>query len=238
MSNPSLFTRVKWAARRPGFPFVTWTIIAVCLLIFGAQFLSGGFGSGQVTQALIYLPAFTEIQPWRMLTSIFIHANLLHILFNMYSLYVMGAVLEPMLGKARFTALFLIGGLGGSVGVALLASPATAVLGASGAIFALMGAFIVILRGLGIHNPQFIAVVAINLVWGFFWSGIAWQAHVGGLVLGLAIGAIYFTYRQPSQRRLLWGSMSLLTVGLVVITIAAWIIKIQPWLTSNGLVVG
>lgn len=235
MSNPSPFTRLKWAARRPNFPIVTWVILALCVVLYAAQFLTDTFAPAySVTQALAYVPFLTASEPWRMLTSIFIHGNILHILFNGYSLYVMGSVLEPMLGKPRFITLFLIGGFGGSVGVALLASPTTGVVGASGAIFAMMGAFLIIMRKLGIDNRQFLIVVAINLVWGFFWSGIAWQAHVGGLVVGLALGAIYSAYRLPTQRNLLWGSVALLSVGLVVITIAAWMIKIQPWLVSYG----
>lgn len=239
MSNVSVLTRLKWAARRPSFPLVTWIIIALCVVVFVFQFLTDTFVSSfSLTNALTYAPFFTATEPWRMLTSVFAHGGLLHILFNMYSLFVMGMVLEPMLGRARFVTLFLVGGFGGSVGVAVLASPLTGVVGASGAIFAMMGAFIVIMRKLGINNPQFLAVVAINLVWGFLWSGIAWQAHVGGLVVGLALGAIFTTYRQQWQKNALWGSVALLSVGLVAITIAAWIITIQPWLTSHNYVVG
>ncbi len=237
MTNPSALTRLKWAARRPSFPLVTWIIIVLCVVIFIAQFLTDRFApSFSISNQFAYAPFLTKTQPWRMLTAVFVHSGLLHILFNMYSLYVMGMVLEPMLGKARFTALFLIGGFAGSVGVAVMATPGTAVVGASGAIFAMMGAFIVIMRKMGINNPQFLIIVAINLVWGFFWSGIAWEAHVGGLVIGLALGAVYSAYRFPKQRGLLWGSVGAISVGLVAITIAAWIIKIQPWLVAQGYV--
>lgn len=233
MSSPSVWTRVKWAARRPGFPFVTWVIISVCVMVFIAQFLTGGFSSsGEVTAALWYVPLYTATQPWRMLSAVFIHGGVLHILFNMYSLYVMGQVLEPMLGRARFTALFLLGGLGGSVAVAVIGTINGAVLGASGAIFAMMGAFLAILRKQGINNPQFLAVVVLNLAWGFFFSGIAWQAHVGGLIVGLALGAIYATYRQRWQRGALWASVAALAVGLIVITVAAWYLRISPWITT------
>lgn len=239
MTDPSLLTRLKWASRRPGFPLVTWILIALCVVVFLLQFFTGGFSqAGLVTDALWYVPFRTAIAPWTMLTAIFAHGGILHILFNMYSLFVMGMVLEPMLGRARYAVLFLLGGFGGSVGVALISSPNTAVLGASGAIFAMMGAFLVIMRRLGISNPQFIAVVAINLVWGFLWSGVAWEAHVGGLVIGLALGAIYTAYRSPRQRALLWSSVGVLAVGLVVVTIAVWFVRIQPWLTTNGFVVG
>ena len=96
------------------------------------------------------------LEPWRMLTSVFLHSTSLifHILLNMYTLWIFGRLLEPMLGRGRFLALYLISGLAGSIGVVVLAAPNAQVLGASGAIFGLMGAFLVIQRRLGGNMTQ------------------------------------------------------------------------------------
>ena len=104
-----------------------------------------------------------------------------------------------MLGRARFIALYLVSGLGGSVAVLWL-SPATPVLGASGAIFGLMGAFFVIQRRLGGNNLQILIVIGINLVSGFILPGVSWQAHVGGVVTGALVALIFLRTRRITQR--------------------------------------
>jgi membrane associated rhomboid family serine protease len=140
----------------------------------------------------------------------------------MYSLWLVGPALERMLGRVRFLALYLISGFGGSVGVLLLAPHNEAVLGASGAIFGLFGAYFLIARRLGGNATQFLVVIVINLVVGFIPGfGIAWQAHVGGLITGLAIAFVYLETR-PRQRR--WAQILLtavIAVILIVVTAVA-----------------
>src|SRR5690606_30414401 len=162
-------------------PVVTWSIIGLCVAIYLLQLVSGG----AVTNALFYHPVLTEYQPWRMLTSLFVHSeqSFLHIIFNMYSLLIFGPILERALGRWRFLVLYLLSGLGGSVAV-LLIEPRIGVVGASGAIFGLLGAFFVIQRRLGGNNLQLMIVIGLNLVIGFVIPNIAWQAHIGGLVAG------------------------------------------------------
>jgi membrane associated rhomboid family serine protease len=197
---------------------VTYTIIALCLVIYVIQFLS----HDAVTNALIYVPDVTVAQPWRMLTSLFIHESPLHVLLNMYSLWLVGPALERMLGRIRFLALYLISGFGGSVGVLLLAPHNEAVLGASGAIFGLFGAYFLVARRLGGNATQFLVVIVINLVIGFIPGfGIAWQAHVGGLITGLAIAFVYLETRSPARR---WAQIlltALVAVILIVVTVVA-----------------
>jgi membrane associated rhomboid family serine protease len=205
-----------------GRPVVTYTIIALCLIIYAAQFLTGGDKS-PITTMFWYAPVQTAAQPWRMLTSIFLHESPLHVLLNMYSLYLVGPALERMLGRGRYLALFLIAGFGGSVGVLLIGDPHVAVLGASGAIFGLFGAYFLIARRLGGNATQFLVVIVINLVIGFVPGfGIAWQAHVGGLITGLVIAFIYLETR-PIKRR---AAQVLLTAAVAVLLVLAAVAKV------------
>ncbi len=195
---------------------VTWSIIGVTALVYLLQLVSGG----AVINALAYWPPLTEIEPWRMLTSMLVHSqnSFLHILFNMYSLFIFGRLLEHMLGRGRFLALYLLSGFGGSVAVLLIA-PTISVVGASGAIFGLLGAFFMIQRGLGGNNLQLVLVLGLNLVIGFVIPGIAWQAHIGGLIVGALVALVFMKTRRPALKNrqlLLLGGIA---VALIVITI-------------------
>ncbi len=205
-----------------GRPIVTYTIIGLCLLIYLIQYVTGDTNS-PVTTDFWYAPIQTTAQPWRMLTSIFLHESPLHVLLNMYSLYLVGPALERMLGRVRYLALFLIAGFGGSVGVLLIGNPQVPVLGASGAIFGLFGAYFLIARRLGGNATQFLVVIVLNLVIGFIPGfGIAWQAHVGGLITGLAIAFVYLETRARSRRP----AQILLTAAVAVLLLAAAYVKV------------
>ena len=97
-------------------------------------------------------PAVADGECWRLVTAGFLHAGLLHLLFNMFALYVLGAVLEPAIGRLRFAPIYFVSLLAGSFG-ALLLEPDALTVGASGAIFGLMGAAVVVMRNRGI-NPM------------------------------------------------------------------------------------
>jgi membrane associated rhomboid family serine protease len=203
-----------------GRPIVTYTLIALCLVIYGIQFLTGG-DSSPVTKDLIYAPLYTPTQPWRMFTSIFIHESIIHVGFNMYSLWIVGPALESMLGRVRYLVLFFVAGFGGSVGVLLIAPANQPVLGASGAIFGLFGAYFIIARRLGGNATYFLVIIVINLVIGFIpGSGIAWQAHVGGLVAGAAVALVFVETRalrrRPAQVVLI-GAIAVILVGITVV---------------------
>lgn len=197
-------------------PVVTYTLIAICIVVYVAQLLSNGL----VTNALFYHPLLTQTQPWRMITSLFVHNPqlYLHIIFNMFSLFVIGPILELAVGRWRFIALYLLSGLGGSVAV-LLMTPTTGVLGASGAIFGLLGAFFVIQRSLGGKNMQIVIVIAINLVLGFVIPNVAWQAHVGGLVIGGIVAFVFLKTRALAKRNEQLLLLFAVFVGLVVLTV-------------------
>jgi membrane associated rhomboid family serine protease len=207
-------------AMNNGAPVVTYSIIALCAVIFVIQYLTGGPQAGATTQTLIYYPPLTVLEPWRMVTSIFIHASFIHIGLNMFSLYIFGPILERMLGRGRFIALFLLSGFGGSVAV-LLIDPGIAVLGASGALFGLFSAFFVIQRGLGGNANSLLVLIALNLVIGFIPGfNIAWQAHVGGLVVGALAALVFMRTRARTQRTQQILLLAAIAVGLIAATAA------------------
>jgi membrane associated rhomboid family serine protease len=152
---------------------------------------------------------------YRAFTSMFLHLNVLHILFNMIALLIVGSAVEVLLGKARFLALYLIAGFGGSVGFYLLSTPRDVGIGASGAILGIVGAYVVL--GLRHRLPvaPVVGLLVLSFVFGF--SGkIGWQAHVGGLVIG-AVLALAYDYAGGLRDRT---TEMLLTVGASVGVVA------------------
>jgi membrane associated rhomboid family serine protease len=155
-----------------------------------------------------------------MLTSLFVHSDqsFLHIIFNMYSLLIFGPILERALGRWRFLAQYLLSGLGGSVAV-LLIEPRIGVLGASGEIFGLLGAFFVIQRRLGGNSLQLVIVIGLNLVIGFVVPQIAWQAHIGGLIVGGITALVFLRTREARKRNEQRLLLAAILAGLIVLTV-------------------
>jgi membrane associated rhomboid family serine protease len=124
-------------------------------------------------------------QLWRIVTGGFLHENLLHIGFNMYVLYILGQMLEPVLGRFRFGLIYAVSLLAGSLG-ALIVTPHSPTVGASGAVFGLMGAAAVEMRSrqIPIMQSGVGGLILINLVISFTLPGISWGGHVGGLIGG------------------------------------------------------
>ena len=166
--------------------------------MFAVMFLTGG-ANGLVGRYLVYFPPLTREEPWRVITSMFAHANVFHILFNMYALYLFGGQLEYLLGRGRFLALYFLSGIGGAAAVMVL-SPATPVLGASGAIFGLFSAYFVVSRRLGSNATQLLIVIGLNFALGFLLPGISWQAHLGGAVAGALVALVFVSTRRREQR--------------------------------------
>jgi membrane associated rhomboid family serine protease len=126
-------------------------------------------------------------QWYRLLTAAFLHANFSHILFNMLTLAIIGSAVEAELGSIRFVALYLASALGGSVASYLVSKPYVIGLGASGAIFGLMGAYFVLARYKRWETRTIVGLIVINLVITFADSNIDWRAHLGGLITGAAV---------------------------------------------------
>lgn len=196
--------RGRIAATFDGRPLVTQVLLVVTVAIYALQILSGGL----LTDYLSFNPYFATFQPWRFITTGFVHSDLLlsnptsvlHLVLNMYTLYLFGQALEPMLGRWRFLALYLISILGGSIAVMWLASTNTWVVGASGGAFGLMAAYLVVLRSIGANSNSMVGVIAINLVFSFISPSISWEAHVGGLAVGALVAFLYSKTRDLKKQ--------------------------------------
>jgi membrane associated rhomboid family serine protease len=199
-------------------PWIAAITAAVYLLQMVQRFAIPSFG---VTDALVFwAPALYPdlsgmFEPWRIVTVALVHGGFWHIGLNMLSLWMIARVLEPIIGGGRFLVLYLLSAAGGSLAVTLLAF-GTPVQGASGALFGLLGALLVIGRRLGGDITGILIVLGINLVIGFFpMFQISWQAHLGGLVTGLVVGLIVAKTSGPRGKGLQIGLLSL--VGVVLL---------------------
>lgn len=175
-------------------PVVTIAITLICIVAWVIQMALYLLAPLRYQRLLLGYWAFVPItaihEPWMFVTNIFLHAtNVSHILFNMITLWVVGPVLENLIGHGRFLALYLISGLGGDLGLMVYAVLApngwgTSAIGASGALFGLFAAILVVYRRLGIDIVSMVVWMAINFCMPLFVSGIAWQDHVGGFIVG------------------------------------------------------
>jgi membrane associated rhomboid family serine protease len=161
-----------------------------------------------------------EGEYYRLLTSMFLHYGIFHLLLNMWALWIVGGVLEPLLGRARFLALYLLSGLGGGVATYLFASMGTISAGASGAVFGLFAAFYILMRRLGRDTSMITMILVINLVLTFVVSNISIWGHLGGLATGAVI-ALGLAYAPAQQRTAVQvGSIAGVAALLVVLTAA------------------
>lgn len=226
-------------AVRDSRPLATYAIIGITTLVYLITLIPG-FGQS-VERMLMFNSAFvapvwgTPFEPWRLLTVVLVHGSFLHIALNMLVLFMMGSSLEPLLGRWRFIVLYVLAAIGGSVAVALLA-PLTWVVGASGAIFGMFGALLVIGRHIGANIRGIVIVIAINFALPFVFalvgaisSGsfaaaleavrISWQAHLGGFIVGAAVGFIYARTRAVHQRGLQIGLLVALGIALLALLV-------------------
>jgi membrane associated rhomboid family serine protease len=204
-------------------PRITVSLIMINLVIWLLQVIPGS----TLTSTMFYAPLLTVLEPWRMLTAGFVHSpdSVWHILINIYSIYIFGRVIEPMLGPSRFLVLYLISIFGGSAAVLWLSEPVVPVVGASGAFFGLMGAYLVMLRAIGDNSGLLVGLIAVNLAFGFIVPGISWQGHLGGLLAGMAVTGVYANTRYKSG--LTQKIQVLGVVGLIaLITVAGVIFRL------------
>jgi len=164
-----------------------------------------------------HLIGVSQGEYYRLVTAAFLHAGLLHILFNMFALAQIGPLLEQALGRARFLTLYLLSAIGGSVAGYVLAPPNQPSVGASGAIFGLFGAYYVVVRRLGGETGSIVVLLVINLAITFTVPSIDWRAHLGGLVTGAVLAAAFaYVPRGPRQTLLQVGAVAAVVVVLVV----------------------
>jgi membrane associated rhomboid family serine protease len=196
-------------------PTVTYVLIGICVLLYLGTWMSGGdtssvyidlgtLGTGTLNTGQEIGVAHGQV--WRLVTGAFLHdpTNPLHILFNMYILYWLGTMLEPVLGHVRFAALYFASLLAGSFG-ALMAEPRSLTVGASGAVFGLMAAAFVFQRARGVDpwRSGLGPVILLNLALPFLFPNlnISIGAHVGGLVGGglAALAIEWVSARRPGD---------------------------------------
>ncbi|MDR7313037.1 membrane associated rhomboid family serine protease [Nocardioides luteus] len=154
---------------------------------------------------------------WQLLTSTFTHVAILHLAVNMFSLYMLGSFLEPIVGRLRFLVFYLISGLAGSALVVWATAPAATTVGASGAIFGLLGVLVVLFVRAGQSLSPLLPVLLINAAITFFGPGISWQGHVGGFIGGLAVAGIFTTFRADRKAPLQWAALGGFTVVLLAL---------------------
>jgi membrane associated rhomboid family serine protease len=184
---------------------VTFVLIGLCVAAFIAELAGGGTGAlsggGSVNaEGGLFGPAVASGEPYRIVTSAFLHAGFIHLAFNMFALYILGTLLEPAIGSARFAGIYAASILGGAFG-ALLLSPNELTVGASGGIFGLMAAAFLIARDRGLDHlaSQIGIFVIFNLVITFSVPNISVGGHLGGLVAG---GLVALLYGAVERRRL------------------------------------
>ena len=223
------WSRPRAVTRSDSRPTVTYVIIGITTFAYLLTLIPGA-GRAIENALLFFAPTlYPELsgtfQPWRLFTGSLVHSGIWHLGLNMLALWMIGRSLEPLLGRARFLTLYLLSALGGSVAVTLL-SFGTPVVGASGAIFGLFGALLVIGRHIGANIAGIAIILGINLVIGFLpGANVSWQAHVGGLVVGSIVAFIFTRTRAVTQRRTqIWllGAVGIALVLLLLIPTVFW----------------
>ena len=217
---------------------VTGALVAVTVAVYVVEVLfpNAVIGAFAFSPGNAVVQAGDAFQPWRMLTTMLVHAPIdlpydvlpiTHILFNMYALYLFGRPLEDLIGGGRFLALYLLSGFGGSLAVVVAALAGVSigsVVGASGAVFGVLGASVVVQRRLGGDVRYLIVLIAINFALAFVISGIAWEAHVGGLLVGALTGWLFVHNRGPRRRTRAIVLGALLAVVLLLLTALASVV--------------
>lgn len=221
---------------------VTYGIMALNAVVFVLQLIGQYFFEDGVTRALWYAPLYSlpgeftggdlTFEPWRMLTSTFTHSTgfIAHILFNMYALWLFGRNLEQLLGRAQFLLLYLFSGLGGSLGVMLwVYADASTIniptVGASGAIFGVLGATLVAMKAAGANVRALGVMIAINLAIGFMPGvSISWQAHLGGMIVGALTMWVLVSQRGPRKRARRTTGLVAIGSALVLLSFAYFVV--------------
>lgn len=188
----------------------------------GSDSQAGSYYPGINTEAICaqvpdgrWDPGVADGAFWQLLTNLFVHVEPWHIGFNMLALWFLGPQLEAVLGRSRFLALYLVSGLAGSVAVMWLSGPHQTTLGASGAIFGLIGALLVIGTKVGGDVSTLWGWLAINVVLTFVVDNVSWQGHLGGLVGGAVVAAILVF--APRERRGLVQALGISALVLVLL---------------------
>jgi membrane associated rhomboid family serine protease len=232
----SLFNRRKIAYEwRNGGPVVTTFILLACVAVWLVEivirFLAPAVFSAFVNNGA-FAPILFSARPWTAITSMFLHStSIFHILFNMITLWMVGPVLEKMLGHWQYFALYMLSGLGGSMGLMLwtrlapvsMGSLSISAYGASGAIFGLFAALLAVYQRTGVDIRSMVVLLVINFAMPLLYPNIAWQAHVGGFIVG-GLLTLLLMWRAPWLRKLsLTARTWIFGVFLAVVVVAVMV---------------
>ncbi|MCL2316909.1 MAG: rhomboid family intramembrane serine protease, partial [Actinomycetia bacterium] len=195
--------------------------VGTCLLANDPGRYAPGAGPAQCAAlaGMVWSPGVATGAWWQVLTSAFTHVQVWHIGFNMVALAMLGPTMERAIGRARFLALYATAALTGAAAVMWFSGTGGMTYGASGAVFGLMGALLIVawrrhgdVRGVAVW-------LGLNVVFTFLNSGVSWQGHLGGLAGGLIVGAL-FAFPSARQRTAAWvgvAGVAVLAVGLIVV---------------------
>jgi membrane associated rhomboid family serine protease len=213
-------------------PFVTWALIAVNVAVYLVTVAQGNGinnpGGSLFAKWVLYGPAVANGDWWRLISAAFLHASLLHIGLNMLALVWLGGPVERYLGHFQYLALYMVSGLAGSAG-ALITTPTGITVGASGAIFGILGALLIIeYQATGNIAGQAFTLIAINLLFSFTMSGISVGGHIGGLIGGIGAALALTRFGRTSLvhgRPGLIGVAALVGVGVLSIAVSYWKVR-------------
>ncbi len=228
-STPQMRTVAGSAAARSSVPFVTYTLIALNIVIYAVtaaqsrSVMENERGSALFVDWVMYPPAVAGGDWFRVIGSGFLHYGLIHLLLNMFALYIVGRDIELVLGRTRYLAVYLISLLGGSAAVMLLAQDSLTA-GASGAVYGLFGAITVVLIRLRQNPNNMLILIAINVFISFSLPGISLWGHLGGLAagtlatLGVMFLPAWLRVRTPERARLV-GVLALAALAVVAVAV-------------------
>ena len=205
---------------------VTQVLIALNVILFVVEKIWP-----PLFQYLAMTPGIASVQPYRLLTTTFLHAGFFHLLFNMMMLYLLGSSIEKVFGWWRYLAVYLLSALGGSMAIVawVLIEPATinvATVGASGAIYGMFAAIFMVQRRSGMSTTSILVLLGINLVYGFITPGVSWQGHIGGFLLGLVVTGVYILVADRSRpggrgAQMKWSALAT-AIMVAVFSAATW----------------
>jgi membrane associated rhomboid family serine protease len=228
--------RAAFGGRLPAGATVTWTLVGINVLLFLVEVVIPSLARDW---GLIGYARFSDGGPmqgiasgqwYRLITSAFLppaprgpdsagSLAFLDIAFNMWALVAVGPSLEQLLGRVRFLAVYLLSALGGSVAFFLIGPSNVLALGASGAIYGLFGAWFVVARKLRLDIRGIVTIIAINLAFSLFYrSTIAWQDHVGGLIVGVLATAA-FVYAPRKNRTVIQAAAAIAVLAVLVVLV-------------------
>jgi membrane associated rhomboid family serine protease len=208
-------------------PMLTYILMGICVVTFiggtagGASATGSGIGgSTLLTEGALSRAAIADGEYWRLITAGFLHAGFFHLLFNMFSLYILGTMLEPAIGRLRFALIYFVSLLAGSFGALLIESNPTALtVGASGAIFGLMSAAVIVMRNRGI-SPMESGLglwIGLNLLLTFTIPNISIGGHVGGLIGGALAALVLFDLRDAVRVPQMTVNLLCLALGVAAV---------------------